>query len=384
MRAMTMRVVLGAATLALIAACSSESPSRGKVVLPPSVGVAPTPSGPSPLLYFDGRVNVAAQTMELTVRAPSGAIQSQTTLPYGPGAGKVYFHTCASPAVTYTSVLPGGHLDAVVQAVNDMTGAIPDLSVKIDHISDTGTTFSSSLGASNLYGNVPNTGAADCLTHTATWTFQQVATTSFTFSGEADGTPPVVTCGSGLTACTAACGSSIGVVACVNTSSDAQNCGTCGVECAGSSCQGGLCQDPSNGTLSGMLVTPRSDWLFYVRDNGQPPWSGATLATAATTFDLGAVKLTGSNGKTVQTVSEWDYSGMRIPSGSTDGSGPAPGSPASTPSKDAPLRPPRPSPSRGCRPTTPPDSRFSRWARRSSRPRVTSSSSTTVPSGAPI
>ena len=109
--------------------------------------------------------------------------------------------------------------------------------------------------------------------------------------------------------------------ACVDTLTDGQNCGGCGVQCAGWSCEGGTCRDPSNGSLSAVLVDPRSDWLFWVRDNGEPPWTGASLATAASTFDLGATTLTGADTASVQVISEWDYSCLRIPTGSTDGSG---------------------------------------------------------------
>ena len=128
-------------------------------------------------------------------------------------------------------------------------------------------------------------------------------------------------CAAGTTSCPATCGGSAGSDACVDPLTDAQNCGACGVQCAGWSCQDGTCQDPSNGSLSAMLVDARPDWLFWVRDNGEPPSTGTTLATAAITFDLGATTLAGVNGKSIQTIAEWDYSCLRIPNGSTDGSG---------------------------------------------------------------
>ena len=78
---------------------------------------------------------------------------------------------------------------------------------------------------------------------------------------------------------------------------------------------------PPAGPLSGVLVTSRPDWLFYVRDNGAPPWSGPPLVAAAASYDLGATQLTGVGRQSVQNVAEWDYSGTRIPNGSTDGSG---------------------------------------------------------------
>ena len=79
--------------------------------------------------------------MTIVARTPDGKTMD-AVLPYGPGAGQVYFHTCAAPAPSYTVVGAGGHLDGLVQAVNNMTGAIPDMAVAMTWISDLGTTFS--------------------------------------------------------------------------------------------------------------------------------------------------------------------------------------------------------------------------------------------------
>ncbi len=43
--------------------------------------------------------------------------------------------------------------DALVQAVNEMSASIPDLCVKTNSISDTGRSFSTTLGAGNVYGS---------------------------------------------------------------------------------------------------------------------------------------------------------------------------------------------------------------------------------------
>ena len=129
------------------------------------------------------------------------------------------------------------------------------------------------------------------------------------------------TCDSNHTACATTCGDSAGADACVDTLSDPLNCGGCGIECAAGACANGTCQDASNGSLSGLLVDSRPDWLFWVRDNGEPPWTGTNLATSADAFDLGAVSLTGATNEPVQVIAEWDYSGMRIPNDATDGSG---------------------------------------------------------------
>ena len=171
-------------------ACSSSPLPTGHDVAPPANDpiAAPEPAAAHALVYFEGTVDIARGTMNIVRRSPEGQIQAQDTLPYGTAPGDVYFHTCASPAVTYTMNGTGGVLAGLVQAVNDMSGAIPDLAVKIDSISDTGTTFAATPGS--LYGSVGNTGAKDCQANTATWTFTQVTTTNFTFVGEADGTAP--------------------------------------------------------------------------------------------------------------------------------------------------------------------------------------------------
>ncbi len=163
------------------------SPSDGALSAP--AAIAPT----SALLYFDGDVDVAHGTMRIATRTPSGERKEQVTLPPGTGPGEVYFHTCSVSA--YNFVGAGGDFTALVQAVNNMVlGPVPDLTIKMNVISDTGTTFSTSPTAGGLYGNVPNMGDTTCTPNTLTWMFTQVTTTSFTFSGEADGTPPTGAC----------------------------------------------------------------------------------------------------------------------------------------------------------------------------------------------
>ncbi len=184
------RAILGSTLIIGIAACSSGSraPSPEAVTLPPTGGAQP--SHAKALLYFEGSVDVTQRTMTVVAKTPSGALKAQATLPYGTGAGEVYFHTCPG-TVSYTSTgLGGGTLSASVQAVNDMAAAIPDFTVNITSISDTGTVFTTSLGPGNDYGNVPNTGDTSCSPNVATWTFTQASTTSFTFTGEVDGTAP--------------------------------------------------------------------------------------------------------------------------------------------------------------------------------------------------
>ena len=169
---------------------SASSKTHSTVATAPNAAGPTSPSAAPTLFAFEGSVNVAAQTMTVSYRSPSGELKDEVTLPYGTGGGEVYFHTCTTPAVQYTKVLAGGHLDGMVQAVNNMAGAIPDLAVVMDSVSDSGTTFSTSLGGGNLYGGVPNTGDNTCAANTATWTFTQVTQADFNFKGHATGTAP--------------------------------------------------------------------------------------------------------------------------------------------------------------------------------------------------
>ena len=73
--------------------------------------------------------------------------------------------------------------------------------------------------------------------------------------------------------------------------------------------------------LSNVITGSTSNWLFYVRDNGVPPWTGSALVNGAAQFTLGTPLSTPPVEKNIQFVSEWDYSGMEIPSGGNDGSG---------------------------------------------------------------
>jgi hypothetical protein len=68
-----------------------------------------------------------------------------------------------------------------------------------------------------------------------------------------------VTCNNGYTACNSA---TAPYVACVNTTNDPQNCGTCGKVCATSqACQGGTCQSCAAGQIlcNGKCVNPQTD-----------------------------------------------------------------------------------------------------------------------------
>ena len=206
------RIVACGSVLAGFIACSGAEPnaapeSAGSEDAGPEKGAAdsspssdgaasaPAPTAPatSAILYFDGDVDVVHGTITITVRTPSGERKEQVTLPSGTGPGEVYFHTCSVSA--YNFVGAGGDFTGVVQAVNNMVlGPIPDLTIKMNVITDTGTTFSTSPTTGGFYGNVPNTGDTTCTANTLTWMFTQVTTTSFSFSGEADGTPPTGNC----------------------------------------------------------------------------------------------------------------------------------------------------------------------------------------------
>ncbi len=74
-------------------------------------------------------------------------------------------------------------------------------------------------------------------------------------------------------------------------------------------------------SLSSILQAPRPDWIFYVRDNGIPPWTGEKLQNAMSIFTLGASTLIPAGERPVEMIGEWDYSFQRIPNGSPDGSG---------------------------------------------------------------
>src|ERR1700729_3147627 len=85
--------------MAVLAACSSGTTTAevGPSQAGSSAEVSPTPPTVvqrRPLLYFEGDVDVANQTVTLTTRAPSGELTAMEKLPSGEGAGDVYFHTC--------------------------------------------------------------------------------------------------------------------------------------------------------------------------------------------------------------------------------------------------------------------------------------------------
>ena len=109
-----------------IAACTSRATTETGAPQPSAPEPAAQPasaagSAKTALLYFQGDVDVATSIVTLTFRTPEGKIVDQAagTLPYGTGGNGVYFHTCGVP--TYTHVGAGGHLDGLVQAVNNMT-----------------------------------------------------------------------------------------------------------------------------------------------------------------------------------------------------------------------------------------------------------------------
>ena len=91
------------------------------------------------------------------------------------------FHTCGVP--TYAAKT----LTGTVQAVNNMATPVSNLSVIIDSISDSGTTFSTAPVGGN-YGTVANGNDHSCASATMTWSFAQAATTNFNFIGHATGT----------------------------------------------------------------------------------------------------------------------------------------------------------------------------------------------------
>jgi len=118
----------------------------------------------------------------------------QSSLPYGGSSasgadpGDVLLHTCS---VSYTTSGAGGALTGVVQAVNNTGSTVDDMTIVIDSISDSGTTFGTNLPG-NDYGDVPSTNDHACDgTNEATWTFTQTTTTNFSFIAEVDGTVPV-------------------------------------------------------------------------------------------------------------------------------------------------------------------------------------------------
>jgi hypothetical protein len=178
-----MKSIVSSASLVALASCSGQSPAPGPVALSASDPSAPSAIGASKtLFYFDGNVDPDKGTMTVTVRSPTGELTSQSTLPYGPSAGDVYFHTCAGTPAFNT----GTHLmTGAVQAVNLMTSNVGDFTAVID--STIPSTVTPSSGVMFDYGNVaPNT-ASNCGSPNGAWTFTDPTNAPFTFAGHAEG-----------------------------------------------------------------------------------------------------------------------------------------------------------------------------------------------------
>ena len=79
---------------------------------------------------------------------------------------------------------------------------------------------------------------------------------------------------------------------------------------------------PSLSSIFPLSYSSRTDWMFYVRDDGITPDTGSVLQTAAANLNLGQAKnKQGIGGRPVFDVAEWDYSAMYVPNNATDGSG---------------------------------------------------------------
>ena len=73
--------------------------------------------------------------------------------------------------------------------------------------------------------------------------------------------------------------------------------------------------------LSAVLRSPRNDFFFYNREGGTAPYTGSNLVAASDLYSFGKTQLVGVGVLAPQLLGEWDWSGMEILSGGTDGAG---------------------------------------------------------------
>ncbi len=171
-----------AVCLAVFVGCGAGADSVSEPGEATSGGAAAGAPAEAPIVgYFEGHVDATAGTMEVAYREASAsgvkplAVPAGTTLPYGTGAGKVYFHT---NSVSWDG---GAHvLSGSVNAVNGFTFPVASMTAYFDGASDSAVT-------SNLpidYGTVVASGSSSA----KTWTFNSPSGGSFTFWGHATGT----------------------------------------------------------------------------------------------------------------------------------------------------------------------------------------------------
>ena len=151
---------------------------------PPGTDGSAEPSSPAvtpvraPVATFEGTMDVQGN-MTVTTHAPGAGGLHAETVPTGSGANTVTLHTLMGTVAwaPATNTLTGN-----VELLNNFTTTSQGLTVEIDSVSVTGTTYTAPWN----YSDVTGSGTSG----TITWSFTLPSATSLYFTGHLDGVVP--------------------------------------------------------------------------------------------------------------------------------------------------------------------------------------------------